>query len=62
LAVDPQAPFSMEYMKRMAVATKDAVTATVCFGSLKEEVVHQIMNDINFEDMKARAIEIIFEE
>jgi hypothetical protein len=52
----------VEYIKRMAVATKDAVTGTLCFGSLKEEMVHQIMNVQTFEEMKARAIEIIFEE
>jgi hypothetical protein len=31
-------------------------------GVKGEEVVHQIMNGINLDEMKARAIEIIFEE
>jgi hypothetical protein len=37
------------------VVIKDAVAVTVCFAPLKDEVVNQIMNAINFEERKARA-------
>jgi hypothetical protein len=49
----------MEFMKRMAVATKEEVTLTVCFATPKDKAVNQIMNAINFEEIKARAIVVI---
>jgi hypothetical protein len=54
-----QEPFLVEYMNIMAVATQDAGTATVYFATLKGKVVNQIMNAINFEELKARAMVII---
>jgi hypothetical protein len=60
LKVDLEEPFSAEYSNIMAVATKDAVTATVCFATLKDKAVNQIMNAINFlEEIKARGTVII---
>jgi hypothetical protein len=47
-------------MDAMAVATQYAVTVTVCFATLKDKAVNQIINAINFEEIKkARAIVII---
>jgi hypothetical protein len=46
-------------MNIMAVATKDEVTLTVCFATLKDKAVNQIMNAINLEEIKARAIGVI---
>jgi hypothetical protein len=44
----------------VAVAIKDAVAVvTVCCATLKDEVVNQILNAMNFEKRMARAIEII---
>ena len=42
------------------MATNEAVTVlTVCFATLKYQVVNQIMNAINFEERKTRAIVVI---
>jgi hypothetical protein len=48
--VDLQGPCSARYKNNLALATDDAVTATVvCFVTLKDEVVNQVINAINFE-------------
>jgi hypothetical protein len=59
LMVDLQEPCSAESKNRVALAIEDAVTATSCFATLKDEVENQIINASNFEEIKARAIEII---
>jgi hypothetical protein len=61
LQVDLQEPCTtMEYKNRVALATEDAVTVMVYFVTLKDEVVNQIINAVNFEEIKARgAIETI---
>jgi hypothetical protein len=59
LKVNLEKPFSMEYMNTMAVTSQYAITATVCSATLKDEAVNQIINVINFEEIKARAIVII---
>jgi hypothetical protein len=41
------------------LATKDAGTTMVSFRTLKDGVANQIINAINFKEMKARTIEII---
>jgi hydrogenase maturation factor HypE len=46
-------------MNKILVTAKDAATATVCIVALYEGVVDQIMNAINFEEIKARAIVVI---
>jgi hypothetical protein len=54
-----QEPCSAEYKNRVALATEDAVTVMVNFMTFKDEVMYQIINAINFEEIKARAIEIM---
>jgi hypothetical protein len=54
LQVDPQESCSAEYKNRVALATGGSVTVTASMlaATLKDKAV-------NFEEMKARAIEII---
>ncbi len=58
LKLDLQEPCLAEW-NMVVLAIKDAVTAMVYFTTLKDEVVNQIINAINFEEIQARAIEII---
>jgi hypothetical protein len=60
LKADLQEPCSAEYKNRVALTTKDAVTVMVCFTTLKDEVVNQIIDASNFEEGKARTIEIVW--
>ena len=53
LKVDLEDLLSAECMNKMMVSAKDTVTATVCIVPLKEGVVDQIMNAIDFEELKA---------
>jgi hypothetical protein len=56
LKVDLEDPLSTEYVNKMTMTAKYTVTATVCTEALKEGVAAQIMNAINFEEIKAKAI------
>jgi hypothetical protein len=44
-----------KYMDRVALAIADVVTVMVCCLTLKDGVVNQIINPINFEEKKGKS-------
>jgi hypothetical protein len=60
LRVDLQELCLAKYKNRGAVTTADVVTVLFCFSTLKDEVLNQIVDAIDFEEeIKTRTIKII---
>jgi hypothetical protein len=57
--VDLEDPLSVECMNKMTMATKESVAAMICIVALKEGVVDQIMNAVDFEEINTGAIMVI---